>query len=62
MDNDVLPAKSAGMVSVFLRRGPCGLIHARRSEMTQADIRIDSLAELRGTLEKRLATRVSGKF
>lgn len=46
LDNDVLPAKAAGMVSVFLRRGPWGVIHARRPEAAQADIRIASLAEL----------------
>jgi HAD superfamily hydrolase (TIGR01549 family) len=56
VDNDVLPAKAAGMVSVFLRRGPWGLIHARRAEAEQADIRIDTLADLRGALEKRVAT------
>jgi HAD superfamily hydrolase (TIGR01549 family) len=46
VDNDVLPAKAAGMVSVFLRRGPWGLIHARRQEVAEADIRIGSLGEL----------------
>jgi HAD superfamily hydrolase (TIGR01549 family) len=46
LDNDVLPAKTAGMVSVFLRRGPWGLIHARRPEALQADICIDSLGDL----------------
>jgi HAD superfamily hydrolase (TIGR01549 family) len=46
VDNDVLPAKAAGMVSVFLRRGPWGLIHAQRRVVAQADMRIDSLAEL----------------
>jgi FMN phosphatase YigB (HAD superfamily) len=55
VDNDVLPAKAAGMVSVFLRRGPWGLIHARRAEAEHADIRIDTLAELRGALETRFA-------
>ena len=46
LDNDILPAKAAGMVSVFLPRGPWGLIHSRRPEAAQADMRIDSLAEL----------------
>jgi HAD superfamily hydrolase (TIGR01549 family) len=46
LDNDVLPAKAAGLVSVFLRRGPWGLIQARRPEAAQADVRIDSLAQL----------------
>lgn len=46
LDNDVLPAKAAGMVSVFLPRGPWGLIHSLRPQAVQADIRIDSLADL----------------
>lgn len=50
VDNDVLPAKTSGMVSVFLRRGPWGLIHARRPEAAEADIRIDSLGALRSAL------------
>jgi HAD superfamily hydrolase (TIGR01549 family) len=51
VDNDVLPAKAAGMVSVFLRRGPWGLIHARRPAAAEADMRIDSLGQLPGALE-----------
>ena len=46
LDNDVLPARDAGMVGVFLRRGPWGHAHARLPEAARADIRIDSLAEL----------------
>ena len=46
VDNDVLPSRAAGMVSAFLPRGPWGLIHSRRPEVAQADIRINSLAEL----------------
>lgn len=46
LDNDVLPSKAAGMISIFLRRGPWGVIHARRPEAAQADLRIDSLNEL----------------
>ena len=46
LDNDVVPARSAGMLSVFLRRGPWGTIHARWPEAAQADVTIDSLAEL----------------
>ena len=56
VDNDVLPAKAAGMVSVLLHRGPWGLIHARRPEAAEADIRIDSLTELRSALERRFAS------
>ena len=46
VDNDVLPARAAGMVSVFIRRGPWGYIHARRPDADLADIRIETLAEL----------------
>jgi FMN phosphatase YigB (HAD superfamily) len=46
LDNDVLPAKQAGMVSVFIRRGPWGYLHATWPEAAEADIRIDSLEEL----------------
>jgi HAD superfamily hydrolase (TIGR01662 family) len=46
IDNDVLPANRAGMVSVFLRRGPWGYLHASSPDAEEARIRIDSLAEL----------------
>ncbi len=46
LDNDVLPARAAGMVAVFLRRGPWGLVHARRPDAALAHARIDSLREL----------------
>ena len=50
LDYDVLPAREAGMVSVFLRRGPWGYVHATRPEAAAARIRIDSLAELPAAL------------
>jgi HAD superfamily hydrolase (TIGR01549 family) len=59
LDNDVLPAKAAGMVGVFLCRGPWGRIHSLRPETVAADIRIDSLAELPGTLTELQAGRDS---
>jgi HAD superfamily hydrolase (TIGR01509 family) len=46
VDNDVLPAKGAGMVSVFIRRGPWGLLQAEWPEAGQAALRIESLTEL----------------
>ncbi len=46
LDNDVLPAKQAGLLAVFLVRGPWGYIHARRPEAAQADLTIHSLEEL----------------
>lgn len=46
VDNDVIPAKEAGMVAVFIRRGLWGYLHATRPEVELADARIDSLDEL----------------
>lgn len=47
LDNDLRPAKAAGMRTVFLRRGPWGYIFAQDPGMAAAaDWRITSLAEL----------------
>ena len=46
LDNDVLPAVAAGMIAVFLRRGPWGYLHNLRPEATQAHIRLDTLTDL----------------
>lgn len=46
LDNDVAPAKAAGMVAVFVRRGPWGWIQAGRSNPPEADLVVDSLQEL----------------
>jgi HAD superfamily hydrolase (TIGR01662 family) len=46
LDNDVLPARQAGMFSVFIRRGPWGYLQASWPEVDQADARIESLLEL----------------
>jgi HAD superfamily hydrolase (TIGR01549 family) len=50
IDNDVLPARKAGMVAVFLERGPWGRIHAKRDDIRLADIRIRDLLELPAAL------------
>ena len=50
VDNDVLPANAAGMVSVFLRRGPWGYIHADWPEAAQATHRLETLTELPAAL------------
>jgi HAD superfamily hydrolase (TIGR01549 family) len=42
VDNDVLPAKRAGMFAVHVRRGPWGVLH----DASEADARIESLDEL----------------
>lgn len=46
LDNDVLPARAAGMRTAFIRRGPWGHIHALKDEAALADLRVDSLQEL----------------
>jgi FMN phosphatase YigB (HAD superfamily) len=46
VDNDVLPAKRAGMVAVHIRRGPWGVLH----DASEADVQIESLAQLPAAL------------
>jgi len=46
LDNDIRPALAAGMVAVFLRRGPWGYINAAHPDVTRAHLRIESLDEL----------------
>jgi FMN phosphatase YigB (HAD superfamily) len=46
VDNDVLPAIRAGMIAVFLRRGPWGYQHAELPEASRAHLRLESLLEL----------------
>ncbi len=50
LDNDVLPARAAGMRTVFIRRGPWGYLHALKAEAALADLRVDSLQELTALL------------
>ena len=52
LDNDVLPAKRAGMRAVFIRRGPWGVLHASLPEAAQADVRLESLVELPAALAR----------
>ena len=46
VDNDVLPARRAGMCAVLVRRGPWGFLQAQWPEAAQADHVVDSLDEL----------------
>ncbi len=46
LDNDVLPAKRAGMGTALLRRGPWGYLHAERPEAAEADMVIDGISDL----------------
>lgn len=52
LDNDVFPAAEAGMVAVFLRRGPWGHLHATRPEAARAAIRLDMLSDLPSAIER----------
>jgi HAD superfamily hydrolase (TIGR01662 family) len=52
LDNDILPALKAGMVAVFIRRGPWGFLHARSAEVAKAHLRIESLSELPDALAR----------
>jgi HAD superfamily hydrolase (TIGR01549 family) len=46
MDNDVLPARAAGMVAILLRRGPWGWMHAERPDVTEAHLLLHDLTTL----------------
>ncbi len=46
MDNDVLPARAAGMMAVLLRRGPWGWMHAERPDAGAAHLLLHDLASL----------------
>lgn len=51
VDNDVLPAKAAGMLAVHLRRGPWGRIHADWPDVDHAHVRLDDLTGLAAALD-----------
>jgi HAD superfamily hydrolase (TIGR01549 family) len=53
IDNDLKPAKAAGMRTAFIRRGPWGYILERHPDMAAAaDWRMTSLAELPGLVAR----------
>jgi HAD superfamily hydrolase (TIGR01549 family) len=53
IDNDLRPAKTAGLRTAFIRRGPWGYIRERDPEMTKwADWQISTLAELPGLVRE----------
>jgi HAD superfamily hydrolase (TIGR01549 family) len=53
LDNDVLPALTAGLMGVFLRRGPWGYVHANHPDVDRAHLRIESLLQLVDALARR---------
>lgn len=46
VDNDVVPAKDAGLRAALLRRGPWGYLHAEHPAAERADVVLSGLAEL----------------
>lgn len=50
VDNDVLPARRAGMLAVHLRRGPWGVLHAAWPEAGQAHIKLSALDNITDAL------------
>jgi len=52
VDNDVRPAAAAGMVAVFLRRGPWAWIQAGRTDPPEAAVVIETLGELPEALRR----------
>jgi FMN phosphatase YigB (HAD superfamily) len=45
-DNDVGPAAEAGLVAVFLRRGPWAIAQEGSAQAAKAHLRVGSLSEL----------------
>ncbi len=45
-ENDIAPAADAGLLAVFLRRGPWAIMHANSVAANRAALRVDSLSEL----------------
>jgi HAD superfamily hydrolase (TIGR01662 family) len=52
LDNDVGPAAQAGMVAVFIRRGPWAWIQAGRDAPPDAALTVESLGELPDALRR----------
>ena len=57
VDNDVVPAAAAGMVAVFIRRGPWAWIQAPVEDPPGATLTISSLADLPDALQALEAGR-----
>jgi FMN phosphatase YigB (HAD superfamily) len=51
-ENDIKAAKTCGLRTVFLRRGPWAIAHETGTQAQIADVRISSLDELPDALEK----------
>ncbi|MFC4562919.1 HAD family hydrolase [Nocardiopsis mangrovi] len=53
LDNDVLPAKQAGMAAALVRRGMLGYLHSGRPDAKRADVVLDGLSPLAGWVAAR---------
>ncbi|MFJ2033382.1 HAD family hydrolase [Streptosporangium sp. NPDC087985] len=54
-DNDIRPARAAGMRAALIRRGPWGHLHASRPEAAEADFVVDDFPALVAALTHRTA-------
>jgi HAD superfamily hydrolase (TIGR01509 family) len=52
VDNDVVPAREAGMMAVLIRRGPWAHLQGGGSQRVQPNLRIESLDELPDALDR----------
>jgi len=53
LDNDIMPAWHAGLVAIFIERGPYGQAHVRRAEIAIALRIITTLDALPSMLDGR---------
>lgn len=53
VDNDVLPARDAGVLAVHLRRGPWGILQPDWPEAEQAQLKLTSLDDITAALAAR---------
>jgi FMN phosphatase YigB (HAD superfamily) len=53
VDNDIVPAADAGLVTVHVRRGPWGVVQAGWPQAARADVRVDDLSAAARALAER---------
>jgi HAD superfamily hydrolase (TIGR01549 family) len=56
LDNDILPARAAGMASIFLLRGPWAKVQVRLPEAARAGAQVRSLTEIPDALTRLKAS------
>ena len=57
LDNDIQPALKAGLVTVFVRRGPWGYQHQHDPAVAASHIRVDNLDEIANAIAMYNETR-----